>query len=369
MDVEILEELDRLEVFASAVTVGDPLARLAANSRGRASTRRRRRAGRRRDRSRARTGARHQEVADFAAAVVEDVRAPVGMHSLPRVGMLVQGRAVEVAQPVSVAGKVGRHPVDDHAHVGLVAIVDEVHEVFGRAVAAGRREVAGRLVAPRAVERVLADRHELQVRVAHLVHVVDELLGQLAVVEVAATVFRPLPRAQMHFVNRDRLLEPVGVRPLVHPGAVLPGKIGQLIDDRSRVRRHLGIEGDGIGLFEVAAVVRAKDVLVNVAVLHARDKSGPDARIASPEPILPGLPAVDVADDRDFDRIGRPDGKTGTGGAVNHIGMCSERPIHRTAILSLHDRRVKPTPGYPPPRNFVGCRCVGKTRTFMSCKG
>ena len=137
------------------------------------------------------------------------------MHSLPRVGVLVERRAVEMAQPVPVAREVGRHPVDHHADVGLVAVIDEVHEVFGRAVPAGRGEVAGRLVTPRAVERILAQRHELQVRVTHLVRVIDQLLGQLAIVEVAAAIFWPLPRGQVHFVNGDRLFEPVGVRRLL----------------------------------------------------------------------------------------------------------------------------------------------------------
>ena len=75
---------------------------------------------------------RDQEVADLVAAVVEDQRAPVLMGPEPRVGVLVQVGAVEVAQPVLVAREVGRHPVEDHADAALVQRVDQVHEVLRR---------------------------------------------------------------------------------------------------------------------------------------------------------------------------------------------------------------------------------------------
>ncbi len=81
VDIQILEELDRLEVFASAVLVGDPLPVLTGiveiEHRG--------------DGVNAdpvhvvdvepETGAGHQEIADLAAAVIKDVRSPVGVHS------------------------------------------------------------------------------------------------------------------------------------------------------------------------------------------------------------------------------------------------------------------------------------------------
>ena len=102
------------------------------------------------------------------------------MVALARVGMLVEVRAVEEAQAVRVPREVRRHPVEDHADARLVQHVDEVHEVLRRAVARARREVAGALVAPGAVERVLHDRHQLDVREAHALHVVGQHRGDLA---------------------------------------------------------------------------------------------------------------------------------------------------------------------------------------------
>ena len=59
--------------------------------------------------------------------------------------------------------------------------VDEVAEVVRRAEAAGRREEADHLIAPRAGERMLHHRQQLDVRVAHLPHIGHQRLGQLAV--------------------------------------------------------------------------------------------------------------------------------------------------------------------------------------------
>ncbi len=175
--VELLDEGDRFQVFAPAELIGNPLAVLAAvvevEHRG--------------DRIdpqpidvilvEPEQGIGHQEIAHFVASIVEDQGSPVGMLSLPRVGMLVQVRAVEIRKPVGVLGEVGRHPVDQHANAMLVAMIDKVHEVFRAAVATGRREIADRLISPTARERMLAHGHQLQVRVAELLAVVDQVGG------------------------------------------------------------------------------------------------------------------------------------------------------------------------------------------------
>jgi hypothetical protein len=124
-----------------------------------------------------------QEVPHLGAPVVEDQRLPVGVVPLPRIGMLVEVGAVEVAETVAIGGEVRRHPVEQHADAGGVEDIDELHEVVRRAEAAGRGEVAHGLVAPRAVEGVLADRQQFDVRIAHVARVVGERHGQVAIAE------------------------------------------------------------------------------------------------------------------------------------------------------------------------------------------
>ena len=119
--------------------------------------------------------------AHLVAAVVEDQRAPLALLAFARVGVLVERGAVEERQPVRIFGEVRRHPVHDHADARLMAAIHEVHEIVGRAEARGGREVADHLVAPRTRERMLHDRQQLDVRVAHALHVLHQLDGQLAV--------------------------------------------------------------------------------------------------------------------------------------------------------------------------------------------
>ncbi len=123
------------------------------------------------------------------------------MEPLPTVRMLVQMGAVEIREAVLVARKVGGHPVEDDADAAAVKHVDEVHEVLRLAVARGRREVPGRLIAPGAVEGVLADRQQLDVGEADRRDVVGERVRRRAIGEEAA-VGVPAPRAEVHFVGR-----------------------------------------------------------------------------------------------------------------------------------------------------------------------
>src|SRR5881397_2283904 len=97
---------------------------------------------------------RQQEVADLVAAVVEDQRAPVLMLALARIGVLVQRRAVEAREPVLIFRKMSGHPVENHADARLMTGIDEELELFGRAVAGGRREESQDLIAPRSGKRM-----------------------------------------------------------------------------------------------------------------------------------------------------------------------------------------------------------------------
>ena len=176
-----------------------------------------------------------QEVADLAAPEVEDVRAPVGVLAAGRVRVLVERRAVEAGQRELVLREVRGHPVDQDADAGLVQPVDEVAEAVGVTEARRRREVRRDLVAPRAAERVLHHRHELDVGEVEVGQVADQVVGQLGVGVGAAAVVL-LPRPEVHLVDRHRLAVRVPAGPLGHPAVVVPG-VRRLEDHRRRGRR------------------------------------------------------------------------------------------------------------------------------------
>ena len=170
--------------------------------------------------------------------------------------MLVERGAVEVRERPVVAREMPRHPVEDHADAGLVAGVDERAQVVGAAEAAGRREIAGGLVAPRFVERMLGDRHQLDVRVAHVGDVGHQLLGQLAI-GVEAAVGMAAPRAGVHFVDAHRRVQPVAARAPRQPVARRPRRsCDGAADARRRAGPQLERARVGIGLDQHRAGVR-----------------------------------------------------------------------------------------------------------------
>ena len=206
--VERAEQLDRLEVLAPAVLVRDPLALAAAVVE----------VEHRRDPVdpeavgvellEPQRRARQEEALHLVAAVVEDRAGPVGVDALARVAVLVEVGAVELVGPVGVAREVRRHPVEDDPDAALVEDVDQVHQVLGPAHPRGRGEEAGDLVAPRAVERVLHHRHQLDVGEAEAGCVVGEQRRQLAVAERPVGVLGAAPpRPEVALVDRDRGVE------------------------------------------------------------------------------------------------------------------------------------------------------------------
>ena len=114
---------------------------------------------------------RDQEIAHFVAAEVKNERAPILMLALARIHVLVEIGAVEFGQPVRVLREMRRHPIHDHADAGLMTFVDEMTELVRRSEAAGRRVIICDLITPRTFERMLRDRHQLDVGVTHLEHV------------------------------------------------------------------------------------------------------------------------------------------------------------------------------------------------------
>ena len=135
-----------------------------------------------------------EEALHFRPAVVEVRRAPLPVLGALLVVRFVERHAVEVAKPLLVLAEVAGHPVHDDGDAVRVRRVDEVTEVIRLTVAARDRVVPRRLIAPRSVKRMLAERHDFDVRIVHLLRVADELIGKLAIRQIAAFKRAP-PRA------------------------------------------------------------------------------------------------------------------------------------------------------------------------------
>ena len=210
------------------------------------------------------------------------------------------------------------HPVQNDPQPRPVAPVDEVHQVLRPAVPAGGGEIPRHLIAPRAVQRVLHHRHELNVGVAHVLRVGDQRIRQLPV-----SIERPRrhvllprpgdvvlpPRAEVHLVNIQRLPEVVPATPRRHPLAVPPAVARELYRPGRRPRPQLGGEGIGVGLVQQLSRRRLDEVFIQRPLGHAGHKARPDAAADVAQPVLPRLPAGELAHHPDAPHPRRPHGE------------------------------------------------------------
>src|SRR5258708_38308324 len=154
------------------------------------------------------------------------------MRALAGVVVLVEMRAVEMSKGVSVAREIGRRRIENDVEAGVVTAIDEFHEFGGSTVAAGGGKVAESLGTPGAVERMLHDGEQFDVRVAEILDVRYELFAELVVIEPTIVVFGDAaPGTEMDFVDGDGRFEPVFLRAVGDPVCVGPFMVIETRDD------------------------------------------------------------------------------------------------------------------------------------------
>src|SRR6266516_1254332 len=261
-----------------------------------------------------------QEVAHLAAPIIEDIRTPLFVLALARIGVLVEMCPIKVAQGRPIFGEVRGDPVEQDADALLVHVVDEILEILRRTVTAGWCKVARRLVAPGAVERIFGDGQQLDMRKAQVFHIVCQGMRQLAIGHKAiffvGAFLMPLwnvaPGTQVDLVDRDGLAERPKLFSPLQPCLVLPGVLMDIGDDAGCPGAQFGEKAIGIGLIDrVVVEARIDGVLVDLAGPESRHKALPNAQVvvAALHRRLRAIPAVEVADRRDGACIRRPERK------------------------------------------------------------
>ncbi len=157
-----------------------------------------------------------------------------------------RGECRRTAPAVAVGQGMRGHPVEDHTDAVAVEVIDQVHELLGRTIARGGREIAGGLVAPGAVERVLGDRQQFHVSEARLEHVGNQRVRDLPVAE-EAPVLAPAPGAQVQLVDRLCRVQAVALAARRHPLLVAPGVV-EAVHHRRGARRLLAADREGVRL-------------------------------------------------------------------------------------------------------------------------
>jgi len=238
--------------------------------------------------------------------------------------VFIESSAIEPGEAVGIFGEVAGNPVEQDADVGLMAGVDEEHEVLGGAEARGGGEETGDLIAPGAAVGVLHDGHEFDVGVVEAFDVFDQSVGELAIGKrFSLGVLHPA--FQMNFIDAHGGFEPLSLFAFIEPLFVLPFVAGPFMDDAGGLGRDFGAEGVGIALELFEVLVAAFDaVFVNVARLDAGDEEFPDASVAETHGMAAGVPVIENTGDGDRQGRGRPDGETDAGDVIDDLGVGTE---------------------------------------------
>ena len=200
-----------------------------------------------------------------------------------------------------------RDPVHDHADTGAVELVDKIHEVLRRAVAAGGGVVPRHLIAPRPVVGVFRHRQQLHVRVVHLAAVVCQFIRDRAVPRQPG--LRPTPGAEVHLVNAHRRAVHITLGAAAQIAPVVPDVALERPDLRRRGRSCLAVRGKGIGLEHRLPVCTGDGVFIQRPVAQTVHGLQPCAVRQPVHRRRAGVPVVKVAHERNVLRVRRPDGE------------------------------------------------------------
>ena len=287
-------------------------------------------------------GIRDQKRAHLGLAVIIDPRRPVGVLVHRGVGELIAARTVKFIEPVPILRKMRRHPIENHADVPLVRLVDEILEVLRCAVPVRRRVVARDLIAPRGVVGIFHNRQQLHVRIAHVLHVGKKLASQLPEAQ-NASVLVPLPRARVHLVNIDRPPKDVFLSAPGSIQAVVPHKAIFRLNDTRRIRQHPAAVSVGVRLIDRPAVFCLDAELIALACLCEFGKHLPHAAADRLHRKVLLIPEVEISRHANRLRLRRPSPEDKSVYAFAHLRVAPEIPVRvrRAARVKLLQKHLK----------------------------
>ena len=143
------------------------------------------------------------------------------------------------------------HKIDDCADSRIVQTVDQLLELAGGAVAGGRAEKPGALIAPASVKGMLGERHKLDMGIVVGFHILNQLIRNFFV-GIPAVRIRLITaeRTQMQLINIQRPVIAAG--PLLHPFIISKFILVKIAHDRGKVRAQLHAESIGIAVLHTA---------------------------------------------------------------------------------------------------------------------
>ena len=359
--IQMLQELDGLQVLLAAIDIRHPLSVIFSIIQIQHGSHRVHADAVRVVHLRPVQGVGDQEILHLGTAVIVDQRSPVGVAALAGIEMLIQAGAVEGRQPEGIPRKMSRHPVQDHADALAVHIIHKIHEILRRAIARGGRVVACHLIAPGLVQRMLHDRHQLHMGIAHILHIVRQHGGNLTIIiklpgllcrsrsvrprslglrgrflpgflflrggsqgAVPLLLLGLSPGPQMHLVNQKGLFLIIRLLSLLQPALVRPGKTGQIRDHRRRMGPELRSVRVRVRLQHRKAALCLNLIFIAGSRSDSRDEKLKNARFLDAAHGMPAsVPEIEISHHADAAGVRGPDRKICTLHALDGHGMGS----------------------------------------------
>ena len=174
-------------------------------------------------------------------------------------------------------------------------------------------------------------RQQLDMRVAHVLDIGNQLRRQLLIIEIAAVVM-PLPGAGVDLVDIDR---PVDGGLLCRAGTVervMPREAVRRVDDAGGLRQRAAAVAVGIGLVDRAAgAALSRSIYRPVPPLRRRRRPPTRRRPSLPHGKILCVPEIKIADDMDGRGVRRPD--------AEHIAAPVFQPV-AAEISGMHPQQV-----------------------------
>ena len=181
---------------------------------------------------------------------------------------------------------------------------------------------------------MLGHGHVLDVRKAHLLHIFDQRVGQLAIVERFTQRFFA-PRTRVDFIDAQRRAQGIALPPLNEPIFIRPNEFVDVPDDGCVLGRRLEEETERISAQTDISMQIPHFVFVMRALTDAWDKYLPHTgRSQRAHLVEAAIPGIEIANHADALGIRRPDGEAGARDAVDGAQLRSEFVVN-TAFVAF----------------------------------
>ena len=140
----------------------------------------------------------------------------------------------------------------------------------------------------------------------------------------------------MDLVDVDGVFKMVMFRLILVPRFVIPLILVVVVDDGSVVGTSLGMERERVGFENLLKPRRLYTELVDCCFAEVRDPGFPDAALGDLIHVVCLLiPAVEVADYGDCQRVGSPDAEHGSLNAVTPVVVSAQEIIHSYGVAAV----------------------------------